>query len=215
MRNMGLADSGDAGQAGKIPNYARASRQMTGQKEELVIDVTFLETNSLRSPFFNTILPQNLTERDQSGNSRPPRKFAVLIKDANGQSANYKWYDGTSDNSTVYLDIYSKIVANEGTGSYTCPPGYRMPNHSELLLMHAFNSKNSWGGSEFVFPSDGTTTNIYIAKSRFSYRELQPYVNAPYGNPRPGFGVTFLNGQYNVSLLNFFWATRKSFVSAA
>lgn len=172
MRNLGTVN------LAHIPDdYVQLGVNWTtplgGYSKEAVFDLSRMDPNSLRAPFINSILPQGLMERDPYGNSRPSRKFAVLLRPAEGGAAIYTFYDGGGE-WYAYLSKLDDIIRNEGKPGQTCPPGYRMPNHGELLLMHAYRDAKDFidGDQDHLFIQ---WNGLYIAKNAFSYRNFYPF----------------------------------------
>lgn len=101
-------------------------------------------------------------------------------------------YDFNWSSGYDYLDKLTEIINHEGERgySYSCPEGYRMPNHAELLIMHAYG--DTWANGldpekDYIFKPDASS--LYIAKNAFSYRNKKPYVNAA-SAPNPAFVIS-------------------------
>lgn len=190
MRNLGIQYSTDGTETSDPQEYIGISHlwgNAGAYSQEVVFDLSRMDINSLRSPFLNTLLPAGLKERDQYGNSRPSRKFAVLQRDADGYRAEYTWRDENyfpTVGNTLFLNDLSNIInGGEGRGSYQCPKGYRMPNHSELLIMQIYSKDsriiNGHADRDVLFLSyereEDYDGYLYIAKNLFSYAGTDPY----------------------------------------
>lgn len=116
-------------------------------------------------------------ERGTDYLNMPYTAFEVLIT-PQGQGATarrWKDYDGTNA-------IGLKSMMNYGGNSNLCPPGYRVPNQRELMLMYTSLNENS--GYSNVPWSDS-----YWSSTQFSYSNNKTLYKAE----RPGFGTSGIN----------------------
>ena len=142
---------------------------------ERVIDVSRLEANTLRSPLFDAILPNNsIVERDD--NNRPYRKFAVLVK-AQGEDRRSDYTNESGLYPKNSTSIWRTLYSSERNGN-PCPDGYRIPNQREFMLIYTTYPE--------LTPSQDESW-VYMTKTGFSYNGWGGYVD-DYGNAnRPGF----------------------------
>ena len=127
VRNLGLSLNHITDVPQDYVIKGNSSHTANGQTyTERTIDVSRLNSNTLRPTSEDNLLPYPLTERDASNNNRPPRKFAVIESATNNTTGLYP------NNGVIsWLSVYQ----NETNGN-PCPRGYRMPNQRELMLMY-------------------------------------------------------------------------------
>lgn len=148
---------------------------------ERFIDLSRLESNTLRAALTGGILPQN-KERDD--NDRPYRKFAVLVS-AEGEKENSSNTNSNGvypkDNNMSWTDLYG----SEKNGN-PCPDGYRAPNLRELMLIYTTYPDLC----EIRFgSSSSSSSSYYLCKTGFSFNGW-----GGYQNNRPGFVYVY---EYN------------------
>ena len=162
VRNLGLSlnNTGDTAQ-----DYVVTSSGTNGDYNEYIIDVSRLESNSLRSSSVtgSVELPAHC-ERD--GTNRPYTKFAVLR--GTRRDNNLLFPDDSSHSWQYYQN------------NRVCPNGYRTPNQRELMLMYtSLTNENEqdhsmdWSGQ-------------YMTYTGFSFNGNSLYS----GNDRSGFLYT-------------------------
>ena len=150
---------------------------------ERFIDLSRLESNTLRAALTGGILPQN-KERDD--NDRPYRKFAVLVS-AKGE----RWSSSNTNSNGVYPKdnnmLWTNLYDSEKNGN-PCPDGYRAPNLRELMLIYTTYPDLC----EIQFGS--SSSSYYLCKTGFSFNGWGDYKDT-YGNAnRPGFVYVY---EYN------------------
>lgn len=186
MRNLGTQYNTAGTEISEPEEYIRLGNlwgSLGEYSKEAVFDLRKLDVNSLRSPFLNTILPAGLKERDQYGNSRPSSLFVVLQRDALGYRKEDIWRESThtpTATSTLYLNTLRGIINGDEGRYYNCPPGYRLPNHAELLIMQIYSADSrivsqSWTDDIFIQETEEEKGYLYIAKNLFSYQGISPY----------------------------------------
>lgn len=153
---------------------------------ERFIDLSRLESNTLRAALTGGILPQN-KERDD--NDRPYRKFAVLVS-AKGEGRNSS---NTNSNGVYPKDTnmsWTNLYDKETNGN-PCPDGYRAPNLRELMLIYTTYPDLC----EIRFDSSSSSSSsYYLCKTGFSFNGWGNYKDT-YGNAnRPGFVYVY---EYN------------------
>ena len=144
---------------------------------ERFIDLSRLESNTLRAALTGGILPQN-KERDD--NDRPYRKFAVLVSAEGG-----RWSSNTNLNGVYPKDynmLWTNLYDSEKNGN-PCPDGYRAPNLRELMLI--YTTYPDLCEIRFGSPS----SSYYLCKTGFSFNGW-----GDYRNNRPGFVYVY---EYN------------------
>lgn len=150
---------------------------------ERFIDLSRLESNTLRAALTGGILPKN-NERDD--NDRPYRKFAVLVS-AKGEGRNSSNTNSNGvypkDNNMLWTDLYG----SEKNGN-PCPDGYRAPNLRELMLIYTTYPDLC----EIRFGS--SSSSYYLCKTGFSFNGW-----GDYRNNRPGFVYVYEYNNYNPS----------------
>ena len=159
VRNLGigLADIDD------IPeDYVKLDTGTYREYQEYRIDVSRLNENTLRPASPNMVLGSH-TER--SNTNRPSKIFAVLRADP------------------VYIGDSWDDVISERIGD-PCPPGYRLPNQRELLLLTMyFGPDRTDTGYEDLFKyGENGERRYYVSRTEYGYSNI--YSN--YSN-RPGF----------------------------
>lgn len=200
LRNLGLSLSHIDSQ---VDDYVKSSsKNASGDYEETersvsvdnetvtyterFIDLSRLESNTLRAALTGGILPQN-KERDD--NDRPYRKFAVLVS-AEGEKENSS---NTNSNGVYPKDInmlWTDLYGSEKNGN-PCPDGYRAPNLRELMLIYTTYPDLC----EIRFDSSSSSSSsYYLCKTGFSFNGWGNYKDT-YGNAnRPGFVYVY---EYN------------------
>ena len=195
LRNLGLSLSNIDSQ---VDDYVKSSsKNASGGYEETersvsvdneivtyterFIDLSRLESNTLRAALTGGILPQN-KERDD--NDRPYRKFAVLVS-AEGEKENSSNTNSNGvypkDNNMSWTDLYG----SEKNGN-PCPDGYRAPNLRELMLIYTTYPDLC----EIRFgSSSSSSSSYYLCKTGFSFNGW-----GGYQNNRPGFVYVY---EYN------------------
>lgn len=195
LRNLGLSLSHINSQ---VDDYVKSSsKNASGDYEETersvsvdneivtyterFIDLSRLESNTLRAALTGGILPQN-KERDD--NDRPYRKFAVLVS-AKGEGRNSSNTNSNGvypkDKNMLWTDLYDK----EKNGN-PCPDGYRAPNLRELMLIYTTYPDLC----EIRFDSSSSSSSsYYLCKTGFSFNGW-----GDYRNNRPGFVYVY---EYN------------------
>lgn len=195
LRNLGLSLSHIDSQ---VDDYVKSSsKNASGDYEETersvsvdneivtyterFIDLSRLESNTLRAALTGGILPQN-KERDD--NDRPYRKFAVLVS-AKGEGRNSSNTNSNGvypkDKNMLWTDLYDK----EKNGN-PCPDGYRAPNLRELMLIYTTYPDLC----EIRFDSSSSSSSsYYLCKTGFSFNGW-----GDYRNNRPGFVYVY---EYN------------------
>lgn len=174
-------------------DYEETERSVSVDNEtvtykELFIDLSRLESNTLRAALTGGILPQN-KERDD--NDRPYRKFAVLVS-AEGERENSS---NTNSNGVYPKDTnmsWTNLYDKETNGN-PCPDGYRAPNLRELMLIYTTYPDLC----EIRFDSSSSSSSsYYLCKTGFSFNGWGNYKDT-YGNAnRPGFVYVY---EYNNS----------------
>lgn len=115
-------------------------------------------------------------ERGTDYLNMPYTAFEVLITPYGDGATARRWKD-YDDTNVIGL----KSMMNYGGNSNLCPPGYRVPNQRELMLMYtSLNENNGYN----VPWSDS-----YWSSTQFSYSNNQTLYNAE----RPGFGTSGIN----------------------
>ena len=150
---------------------------------ERFIDLSRLESNTLRAALTGGILPQN-KERDD--NDRPYRKFAVLVSAEGGRWSSNTNLNGVypKDNNMLWTDLYG----SEKNGN-PCPDGYRAPNLRELMLIYTTYPDLC----EIRFgSSSSSSSSYYLCKTGFSFNGW-----GDYQNNRPGFVYVYEYNNYN------------------
>lgn len=197
LRNLGLSLSHIDSQ---VDDYVKSSsKNASGDYEETersvsvdnetvtyterFIDLSRLESNTLRAALTGGILPQN-KERDD--NDRPYRKFAVLVSAEGGRWSSNTNLNGVypKDNNMLWTDLYD----SEKNGN-PCPDGYRAPNLRELMLIYTTYPDLC----EIRFGSS-SSSSYYLCKTGFSFNGW-----GDYRNNRPGFVYVYEYNNYNPS----------------
>lgn len=189
LRNLGLSLSNIANQ---VDDYVKSSDESTRKVSvgretvtytERFIDLSRLESNTLRAALTGGILPQN-NERDD--NDRPYRKFAVLVSaDGSGWNSSYDNKSGLYPESGTIS--WNSLYNDEKIGN-PCPDGYRAPNLRELMLIYTTYPDLC----EIRFGS--SSSSYYLCKTGFSFNGWGNYKDT-YGNAnRPGFVYVY---EYN------------------
>ena len=197
LRNLGLSLSHIDSQ---VDDYVKSSsKNASGDYEETersvsvdnetvtyterFIDLSRLESNTLRAALTGGILPQN-KERDD--NDRPYRKFAVLVSAEGG-----RWSSNTNLNGVYPKDynmLWTNLYDSEKNGN-PCPDGYRAPNLRELMLIYTTYPDLC----EIRFGSS-SSSSYYLCKTGFSFNGW-----GDYRNNRPGFVYVYEYNNYNPS----------------
>lgn len=189
LRNLGLSLSHIDSQ---VDDYVKSSDESTRKVSvgretvtytEKFIDLSRLESNTLRAALTGGILPQN-NERDD--NDRPYRKFAVLVSaDGSGWNSSYDNKSGLYPESGTIS--WNSLYNDEKIGN-PCPDGYRAPNLRELMLIYTTYPDLC----EIRFGS--SSSSYYLCKTGFSFNGWGNYKDT-YGNAnRPGFVYVY---EYN------------------
>lgn len=189
LRNLGLSLSHIDSQ---VDDYVKSSDESTRNVSvggetvtytEKFIDLSRLESNTLRAALTGGILPQN-NERDD--NDRPYRKFAVLVSaDGSGRNSSYDNKSGLYPESGTIS--WNSLYNDEKIGN-PCPDGYRAPNLRELMLIYTTYPDLC----EIRFGS--SSSSYYLCKTGFSFNGWGNYKDT-YGNAnRPGFVYVY---EYN------------------
>ena len=200
LRNLGLSLSNIDSQ---VDDYVKSSsKNASGGYEETerivsvdneivtyterFIDLSRLESNTLRAALTGGILPQN-KERDD--NDRPYRKFAVLVSaESEKESSSNTNSNGVypKDNNMSWTDLYG----SEKNGN-PCPDGYRAPNLRELMLIYTTYPDLC----EIRFgSSSSSSSSYYLCKTGFSFNGW-----GDYRDNRPGFVYVYEYNNYNPS----------------
>ena len=172
---------------------------------ERVIDVSYMDAVCVRPASFDTPLPK-MTERDSYRNNRPYWRFAV-IESATDNSDGL--YHPSSTRHSSYDDYgygdWIEYYDNERNG-YPCPPGYRIPNQRELMLLYTtypelFTDQHPSNISE------QDKNAIYMCKTAFSFKDYKPYSDQTISNwswndnNHSRIGFAYQSG--NLFLLNY------------
>lgn len=187
LRNLGLSLSHIDSQ---VDDYVKSSDESTRKVSvgretvtytEKFIDLSRLESNTLRAALTGGILPQN-KERDD--NDRPYRKFAVLVSaDGSGWNSSYDNKSGLYPESGTIS--WNSLYNDEKIGN-PCPDGYRAPNLRELMLIYTTYPDLC----EIRFgSSSSSSSSYYLCKTGFSFNGW-----GDYRNNRPGFVYVY---EYN------------------
>lgn len=171
VRNLGI----DLTDITKVPeDYVLPPEQSTyNGHNEIRLDVSRLNPEARRSPLQDGYLPPH-NERDY--NNRPYRKFAVCtdwIYPSNDQGS---YWDRPG---TLYYANWKNLYNGDIAESTACPPGYRIPNQRELMLLYTRIDSNV---GLFSLQNSGGDYSIYMAKTAFGFNNYNGY------NDRPGFG---------------------------
>lgn len=199
LRNLGLSLShidsqvDDYVKSSASGDYEETERSVSVDNEtvtytERFIDLSRLESNTLRAALTGGILPQN-KERDD--NDRPYRKFAVLVSAEGG-----RWSSNTNLNGVYPKDsnmLWTNLYDSEKNGN-PCPDGYRAPNLRELMLIYTTYPDLC----EIQFgSSSSSSSSYYLCKTGFSFNGWGNYKDT-YGNAnRPGFVYVYEYNNYN------------------
>lgn len=125
VRNLGLSSADRENVATDYVTTGTSTYSTSeGTYNELTIDVSRMVDNCIRPSLGtgNAVLPTH-TERDPSGNNRPPLTLAIL-KNKVGE-----------DDTYVASANWTNAVETE-ISSRPCPLGYRVPNQREVMLMY-------------------------------------------------------------------------------
>lgn len=195
LRNLGLSlshidsqvdDYVKSSSKNAFGDYEETERSVSVDNEtvtytERFIDLSRLESNTLRAALTGGILPQN-KERDD--NDRPYRKFAVLVSaDGSGWNSSYDNKSGLYPESGT---ISWNILYNDEKIGNPCPDGYRAPNLRELMLIYTTYPDLC----EIRFgSSSSSSSSYYLCKTGFSFNGW-----GDYRNNRPGFVYVY---EYN------------------
>ena len=93
--------------------------------KEKTIDINPMIDNTIRPSVGTEVLPTN-TERDISGNNRPPLTLAILADEGD---ISYGVYPEEGSIGAERVAKYERV-------DRPCPIGYRAPNQRELMLMY-------------------------------------------------------------------------------
>ena len=199
LRNLGLSLSHIDSQ---VDDYVKSSsKNASGDYEETersvsvdnetvtyterFIDLSRLESNTLRAALTGGILPQN-KERDD--NDRPYRKFAVLVSaDGSGWNSSYDNKSGLYPESGTIS--WNSLYNDEKIGN-PCPDGYRAPNLRELMLIYTTYPDLC----EIQFGSSSSSSSYYLCKTGFSFNGWGNYKDTNGNANRPGFVYVY---EYN------------------
>lgn len=200
LRNLGLSLSHIDSQ---VDDYVKSSsKNASGDYEETersvsvdnetvtyterFIDLSRLESNTLRAALTGGILPQN-KERDD--NDRPYRKFAVLVSaDGSGWNSSYDNKSGLYPESGTIS--WNSLYNDEKIGN-PCPDGYRAPNLRELMLIYTTYPDLC----EIQFgSSSSSSSSYYLCKTGFSFNGWGNYKDTNGNANRPGFVYVY---EYN------------------
>lgn len=182
VRNLGisLADIEDTPE--DYVDLSKGDYRINGRTySEYRIDVSKLNNNTLRAASPNQLLGSH-TERDDM--NRPARQFAVIEDE---------------DNAIVIGNYWNSITNEDRTP--ICPPGYRLPNQRELLLLTMYFGPDRINRNyEDLFTyGNGGARRFYVARTEFGFNDYTGYTD------RPGFSFerVYDNGDtYAFNLLN-------------
>lgn len=173
VRNLGLSLNNTAGTAQDYvvtssgTHYSNADRRTYN---EYIIDVSRLESNSLRSSSVTGDGVELPAHHEREGMNRPYMKFAVL-----------RGVNGGRDNNVLYPDEDHDWYYYQNNS--VCPDGYRTPNQRELMLMYtSLTGENEKGHSM-------TWDQRYMTYTGFSFNDNELYDQNDSGEyvHRPGF----------------------------
>lgn len=171
VRNLGLSLNNTGGTA---DDYVATSTNTyyngSNYYLEYVIDVSRLESNSLRSSSVAGNGVELPAHHERQGMNRPYKKFAVLRRAVNGRDYNVLYPD--EDHDWYYYQTNS-----------VCPDGYRTPNQRELMLMYtSLTNENTQNHSM-------TWGQRYMTCTGFSFNDNELYDQDNSGSDvhRPGF----------------------------
>ena len=176
------------------------------------LDLSRMNPKSLRTAYDNgQPLPGG---NEKSANNRPYKKF-IVDKDIYGADEPYNeivtFYNGNPYRPSQYKAGYT--WSNQGfwqqyqSPNNPCPPGYRVPNQRELLIMGSRLSKDqwpvysdedaysyelTWGGlNRYDDPQYATWQNHYMCQTSFSMNGTNGY-----DNQREGFMWIYSSGVF-------------------
>lgn len=166
VRNLGLSLNNTAGTA---QDYVVTSTNTydngRNRYSEYVIDVSRLESNSLRSSSVTGANVELPAHNEREGMNRPYKKFAVLRGYSNYGGSNNLLFPDANQSWEYYQD--NKV----------CPSGYRTPNQRELMLMYTSLTTENESGHAMDW------SGSYMTYTAFSYNGKGLYSN----QNRPGF----------------------------
>ena len=165
VRNLGLALGNTDGIAQDYV-VTTSGTYNNGQQtfNEYIIDVSRLESNSLRSSSVTGMGIELPAHSEREGTNRPFKKFAVLRGISGGRDQN-ALYPNDNHDWQYYQD------------NHVCPRGYRTPNQRELMLMYtSLNEENlqghsmDWSASYMTYTGFGYNGNtLYDAGDRYGF----------------------------------------------
>ena len=178
VRNLGLSLNNTNGTAQDyVVTSSGTYNNGSQQYNEYIIDVSWLESNSLRSAYdTGNELPAH---NEREGLNRPYKKFAVLRGVSGGRDQNVLYPLSENENNWYYYQEHS-----------VCPEGYRTPNQRELMLMYTSLTDENTEGHEMTWGSS------YMTCTGFSFNDNSLY-DTSNGEKvhRPGFAYKDNNMQ--------------------
>ena len=163
-------------------DYVRVTKSDAGYyRASYRIDLSKLDYSARRSSSDGgRELPLHY-ERGADGINQPYRSFEMLVYPYDDGNTSRRWEKSKHDSGSDPQEGFEENL-NYSNISSLCPPGYRVPNQRELMLM--FTSVNSQNGYNDVQWSDS-----FWCSTHFSYSNNEKL----YNTERPGFATSGSN----------------------